>query len=397
MGLIGGREEIVYLLTAVINKFENVTNEEINRNTNRKNYTQIAEVLSEISNRLPFTSTEFEHEEYDAVSNTKQLSYPYRKYDITGGQIKDAYKGIVEKPRPYLVDACYIYLYQMGRKGFEAHPVDANLVLTKHAVEQKDLSSKIEKSKIQVVLKSNYLLFALFIIAISGYGFWYNAVQESNTIKNDVMLLSYQPTDSEIAQLQGVWSYYTSAPQARSNEKNRYHKVVNNLIEITYKDGYFVFTRHGATINHYGYIQYMSPGVISINSYVKKNSNGDLESPSHSLAHINKGEKIFYALSVTWNFESENNSDVIGVRNVYVKEGDSGQIQEIKNTPQNAFCNCKVVRWYKNETDFKDFELRYQTLENMSERFLQPLLDENSILLKVPKNGVLLTEPDLER
>ena len=54
-------------------------------------------------------------------------------------------------------------------------------------------------------------------------------------------LLPYQPTQAEIDSLQGLWLCYTGSPQARISDANRYHKVVSNLVNISYKNGYFTF------------------------------------------------------------------------------------------------------------------------------------------------------------
>ena len=394
MKLLSGRDEIAYLLEKSLDKYENDNQKTINRNTNRKNYTPLAKVLSEISNQLPHTSEEKKHDKYEPSLAKNEPSYPHRKYDITGGQIKDAYKGIVENPSPYLIDACYIYLYGVGRKGFQENPVDKNL-LAENFREAKNEDEVLEKKK--SIKRKNTSTFKFpflmaIVLAIIGFVMWYLQTQENSTLKENLMVLPYEPTSEEIAYLEGVWSYYTSTPQARANEQDRYHKIVNNVMEITYKDGYFTFKRHGATINHSGYIQYNSPGVISIHSYVNKKEGG-LESPSHSLAKIDKNQSLMYAISATWTFESEGKSDIIGVRNVYVKEGDKGNLKEIKNTPKNASCRCKVVRWTKSDETYQDFELKYQKLEQSPQQFLQPILDENSILLKQPKPGVLISKP----
>ena len=111
-----------------IEKFKAETGQAIIQNTNRKNYESLAILLSDISNQLPTRFEEFGAESYSIVLNQQSQEYPHRKYDITGGQIKDALIGIVANPRPFLVDACYIYLYGIGRKAFKQNPVDDNLL-----------------------------------------------------------------------------------------------------------------------------------------------------------------------------------------------------------------------------------------------------------------------------
>jgi len=120
MKLISGKDEIAYLLSKVIDKYETDTGKTVIRNSNRKNYEGVAIALSEISNQLPYTAEKLQHENYSPDFNPKNHDYPFRKYDITGNQIKDAFfNHIVSNPRPFLIDACYIYLFCVGRKGFE--------------------------------------------------------------------------------------------------------------------------------------------------------------------------------------------------------------------------------------------------------------------------------------
>lgn len=59
--MLSGRDEIAYLLEKSLDKYENDNQKTINRNTNRKNYTPLAKVLSEISNQLPHTAEEKKH------------------------------------------------------------------------------------------------------------------------------------------------------------------------------------------------------------------------------------------------------------------------------------------------------------------------------------------------
>lgn len=390
MELLTGRKEVEYLVAKAIDKFEKETKKKINRNTNRKNYEPLAKILSDISNQLPYTAQEKQHISYEASSTNKDVSYPHRKYDITGGQIKDAYKGIVENPRPYLIDACYIYLFNVGRKGFEMNPTDESLVLGANT-ETENQTKKPDSAKKQ---KLNYTVLGigLVFIPLLVYVIYFRENNKNGQAESFNPLPAYQPTPQEIKHLEGIWSYFTSTPQARENETDRFHKIVNNLMEVKYEDGIFHFTRHGATINHYGYMYYNSPGVISIHSYVKQTQDGQLTSPSHSLAKISATTDTLYAISATWTFESEGNSDIIGVRNIYVKEGEKGSLNEIENTPQNAACRCKIIRWSNSNGEYKDFELEYQKLEKSKHKFLTPLLDEESILLKQPKEGVLLEE-----
>ena len=148
MKLKSGKEEIQYLLAKVFEKYESETGETVIRNTNRKNYEAVSKKLSEISNALPNTTEKFIHNTYPPDYNPNQLEYPSRKYDITASQVKDAFMGLVSSPRVFLVDACYIYLFETGRKGFEKNPVDENLFRNTEMTAEAELNSYKQEHEI---------------------------------------------------------------------------------------------------------------------------------------------------------------------------------------------------------------------------------------------------------
>lgn len=382
MVLKSGKDEIRYLLTKVFNKYESETGHELVLNTNRKNYEEIAKILSEISNKLPYTEKELDHDYYSEDRNSKKLEYPYLKYDITGGQIKDAFNGLVAKPRPFLVDACYIYLYGVGRKGFEKNPTDANLVA--------DEEDPHPTSKLNSKLSKTYLYVIVILTALLCYVTfkWWTNREETATIKKDLIITPYQPTQAEIDSLEGVWMVYIGSPQARKSDKNRFHKIVRNIVNIKYKDGYFVFNRYGAGFDHYGYMQYESPEVVSVHSYLK-NSDNRIESPRLSLMRLDKKSRKIMVISASWNFDAGENNDIIGIREVYIKQGQGGEIKEVINTVDNHACNCKILQWSKGNAK-KTFYLRNELLDSVSDSSLKHLVDENSILLRNPDSVTVL-------
>jgi hypothetical protein len=139
------RAEIIYLITRCIEKYQQETGMALVPNTNKKNYEPLSILLSDISNRLPETAESLQHIPYTPDAKKHTTEYPFRKYDITGGQIRDAFMGLVANPRPFLVDACYIYLYKIGRQGFELNPVDEQL--------EKKIKSEINVSHYEAVKK----------------------------------------------------------------------------------------------------------------------------------------------------------------------------------------------------------------------------------------------------
>ncbi|MCL7987251.1 hypothetical protein M8998_04770 [Sphingobacterium sp. lm-10] len=383
MEILTGKEEVHYLIRKVIVKFEEASGQVIVCNTNRENYAAIAQQLSLISNELPFTAQEKQHQEYP-VPNDKELNlqYPHRQYDLTGGQIKDVYFGLVKKPRPQLVDACYIYLYGVGRLGFEKNPVDNNLLVTN--------TEKLADSTLTKKPSSRrFLILLLLILGLFTLSTIYLLVSHYDKAGNE-MWTSYQPSDDEIASITGIWMYQTGAPQARSNEANRYRRYANNIMTIKKVGNRLLLERHGATINHSGYVEFTSPGILSIHSFVARSADGSLVNPSHSLAKLAPGDSVMYAISSTWSFESDDNNDLIGARNIYTKLSDIGELRTIVNTPENAACHCKIVEWTRSDGATEKFNLTYATIEPGS---IEEDLDENSVILRKPKQGVLLSQP----
>jgi hypothetical protein len=401
-----GKEEIIYLLTKAIEKYKLETGQQIVQNTNRKNYESLAILLSEISNQFPSQSEALGTESYSPEGNQKGQTYPYRKYDITGGQIKDALIGIVANPRPFLVDACYVYLYGMGRKAFKQNPVDEKLLEASNQ-DKKDEALLVEKESLQlhqqisalqrqnakkrktVKILSGILIALCAAISVLSL-FFMHSTQKWQTIKKDMNILPYQPSKLEIDSLEGIWLCYTGSPQARISDPSRYHKVVSNLIDVKYKDGYFTFNRYGASFNHIGYMQFESPGIVSVYSRIKTNSN-NTESPRHSLLNLNSGKKYLTPISASWNFDIGDKNKIIGIREIYIKLGTGGSIEEVINEVENASCKCKVIRWHQVNNQVTSFYLRNELLDSLPLHEIRPLINENSILLSIPQDGLVLS------
>jgi len=408
--LKNGKEEIVYLLTKAIERYKLDTGQEIIQNTNRKNYEVLAIMLSEISNQLPNRWEELGTEPYSEDNAKKNQEYPYRKYDITGGQIKDALNGIVSHPRQFLIDACYIYLFGVGRKSFEQNPVDKNLLLG-FSEEKKEQENFIENKytdyqqqilELQNQKKNNakklkivFSIAAIFcLLSITLYISFFNSGKRWQTIKQEMNILPYQPTQFEIDSLEGIWLCYTGSPQARISDANRYHKVVPNIIDVRYKDGYFTFTRYGASFNHNGYMQFESPGIVSVYSKIKNNSN-NTESPRHSLFNLFANKNYLAAISASWNFDIGERNKIIGIREILIKQGKGGNIDEIINEVENASCNCKVIRWKQADNQVKTFYLKNEFLDSLHNYNIKNLIDEKSILLSTIQDGLLLSKDSL--
>ncbi len=251
---------------------------------------------------------------------------------------------------------------------------------------------KAFRKKQQVWLVSLFICLALLGAVTTR---WIADRNEWATIRKDLNILPYQPTQAEIDSLSGIWLYYTGAPQARANDPYRYHQVANNLVEITYKDGYFIFNRHGANIDHIGYMQFEAPALVSIYSRVK-NKSGKVESPIHALLRLDKGKGYLTSIATTWSFDMGDGNDMIGIRNVFIKQGKGGSLEEITNTPENANCHCKIMKWVQPNNHTKTFQLKYRLLDTLANESLKALINEKSILLREPRDGVILT-PALDK
>ncbi|SOD20278.1 hypothetical protein [Pedobacter xixiisoli] len=383
MALKSGKDEIEYLLSQVFKKYETETGSKLNLNTNRRNYEDIARMLSNISNQLPFTAEELGHGYYPEDRSSSKTEYPYQKYDVTGGQIKDAYNGLVAKPRSFLVDACYIYLYAMGRNRFEENIADTNLLETEEGA-QPQIVNRTKGANVKMLA---IVMVLIMVLAIAVFQ-WMASKSELATLKKDLVITPYQPTQKEIAKLEGVWMVYIGSPQARKSDSNRFHKFVRNIVNVKYKDGYFLFNRYGAGFDHYGYMQYESPDVISIRSYVKGSEN-KIEAPRLSLMRLSGNKDKIMVISASWNFDAGANNDIIGIREVYIKQGNDGEIKEVINTMENHACNCKIVQW-KTDKGEKAFYLRNEFLDTIKDEALKKLIDENSILLRYPDSVTVL-------
>ena len=393
-----GKEEIVYLLTRVIEKYKSETGRTIIQNTNRKNYEGLAESLSEISNRLSETAETLNHEIYPPDKSQLDSKYPFRKYDITGGQIKDAISGIVTNPRQFLIDTCYIYLYGTGRKGFELNPVDSNLVINPEnegkektiATETNTEVPSIFKNKKELSIgKIKFFISLLAILLFIAVSAFYYSFRKWQSIKSDMNIMSYQPTKSEIDTLEGIWLCYTGSPQARISDENRYHKIVSNILEIKYKNGYFTLIRYGASFNHTGYAEFESPNIVSIYSRVI-NKQDSTESPRHSLLTLNTGKKYIPVISSSWNFDVGDKSKIIGIREVLIKQGKGGTIEEVMNEIENSTCQCKIINWHQENNQVKTFHLKNELLDSLNNREIESLINEHSILLRDTDDSLML-------
>jgi len=60
----------------------------------------------------------------------------------------------VANPRSFLVDTCYVYLYQMGRQAFEQNPIDPALIASKE-------NDEIGKDSYSIITENQQLKFKL--------------------------------------------------------------------------------------------------------------------------------------------------------------------------------------------------------------------------------------------
>lgn len=65
-------------------------------------------------------------------------------------------------------------------------------------------------------------------------------------------------------------------------------------------------------------------------------------------------------------------------------------MEEVINTLENASCRCKIINWYRGPAKVKSFYLRNELLDSVPNERLKKLLDENSILLREPQQGLMI-------
>ena len=70
---------------------------------------------------------------------------------------------------------------------------------------------------------------------------------------------------------------------------------------------------------------------------------------------------------------------------------DHGTITEIINKPENALCRCKIIKWHQNKDNTQAYYLKNELLDTLRYEALKPLIDEKSLLLKEPVNGLILS------
>lgn len=106
--------------------------------------------------------------------------------------------------------------------------------------------------------------------------------------------------------------------------------------------------------------------------------------PRHSLLNINSGKKYLAAISAFWNFDIGDKNKIIGIKEIYIKLGKGGAIEEVINEIENASCKCKVIRWHQVSIQVKSFYLKNELLDSLQLNDIKPLINENSILLGIP-------------
>ena len=106
---------------------------------------------------------------------------------------------------------------------------------------------------------------------------------------------------------------------------------------------------------------------------------------------LNKSNPFVSVISASWNFDVGIRNQIIGIREVYVKQGKGGTVEEVINTLENASCRCKIVNWWEEEKLRKRFYLRNEVLDTFQNAELKNLLNEKSILLREPLEGLILS------
>ena len=389
--------ELEYLFRKVIEKYNHEHIRKISGNTNKKTYEPLVKLLNDISIKFPETEMELKHEDYFAFT-PGNLSF-------SAGQFMNAKLHFTQKPDQVIVDACYIYLFRVGQKGFRENPSDpklAEIIKTNpstsspfHGIPDNNLSKRIKVIgySLVIVLLIGLLAFKQYQLqcarsSATSLGTRFEREKKKwKTIKKDYSIMRYQPTRTEIDSLVGVWACYTGSPQTRRSITNRYHLGARNIVDIKYStDGYFTFTRYSTNFDQTGYIQYESPGLISIHSH-KVNLSDSTLWPRHSLMFVNDGKPFHIAISAAWTFDTPPNEFIIGIREVYIKLGSGGKVTEIVNDGKSF----KRVQWITDKNKRTVYSISFVRIEQMNVSF-NDLLNEKSILQAIPQENLLQTK-----
>jgi len=116
-------------------------------------------------------------------------------------------------------------------------------------------------------------------------------------------------------------------------------------------------------------------------------------SPRHSLLQLDSTRQYLNVISASWNFDVGEKNRVIGIREVYKKIGEGGELEEILNSVENAECKCKIIRWKKPGGEVEEFRLKNSLLDSIKPVTLQMLLNEKSILVKDLEDTLLIKHP----
>jgi hypothetical protein len=385
--LLKEKDQIIEMINEAISQYESRTGKTVVRNTNTDNYHDFAEKLNEISHRL-------RQDDPDRWNADKRYSRD-DQFDIKAHQI--TYSLAHGSLKPHVFEALHWYIY-----GVTSRKLSRLSEAESRAADYKDqLSSFKKRHKTLTKIISIALLIAFLIIAFiwitdsKGYSEiknqFYSTKNQLDALKRDMRILPYQPTRAEINRLEGVYMVYTASPQARASDPDRYHKVVPNILVVTYKNGYFTFDRYGHDFDQKGFMQFERSGLVSMHSYMLDSSGKP--SPKKSLLDIENGRDTFSVISTSWSFDPDPQDNIsIGIREVFIKIGKHGSITQIVNSPRNFGKAGKLFDLKREDGSIETIHIQNIRLENLSPS-LQALLNEKSILLKDPDPTVILEKP----
>jgi hypothetical protein len=428
------QEYVRNLVEDAIIKFEEEEDINVVRNKNPNQYKDFAAKLNEISHLLRNKdpdNREWKTEKYSRL----------KSFEINPGQIIYARENGTAKP--HIFEA--LHWYRDGKSSREARPVrkagqfsgeeliqkindyeqeiaeldgdmsDAKTQIEELTHKKTEYEKELAESKTQVsdvestiaefrnktlaLKKGNNIAFCIALAFFLAFIFFVikwiglkNEYAEAKTgfdaLKRDMRLLPYQPTQAEINRLEGVYMVYTASPQARASDPDRYHKVVPNILVVTYKDGYFTFDRYGHDFDQKGFMQFERSGLVSMHSYMLDSSGKP--SPKKSLLDIENGRDTFSVISTSWSFDPDPADNIsIGIREVFIKIGKPDSITQIVNSPRNFGKAGKLFDLKKGDGSIETLNIQNIRLESLSPS-LQALLNEKSILLKDPDPTVIL-------
>ncbi len=373
---------------------------------NPHNYDRLTKIINKITKDFKTPTASLGHDDYKDEEDGR--------LHFTQDRIARAMSSGVNQPQKAMIDACYIYVFGKGRQGFIESPTDeemANIIKANAETEEPKTTgpSRFRRKLFRNAVVYGFVTGGLLVLLLTAIGAYIYQCSVSDhlrnsltreraawdTIKRDYGILRYHPSPAEIDSMTGIWICYSSSTQARPGipEAQRYHSCARNFLEVQYHEsGYFTFKRYSIGFDQVGYMQFESPGILSISSHKENKPVDSAIWPKRSLMVLDLHKNYHLAISASHNFDTIPHELIIGMREVYQKLGTGGHMYELVNDGSVM----KRVVWVRPHKQPIKYKITLTTIEALSATTnldLTDLLNEKSIILATPREDVIMTHP----